>query len=179
MRKLMTCLLLLCSLLLSQQIQAQELTYEQAAATNWVLNEANTPLSEEQAISYVQHAYLQATKYSIDPIHILAMMRVESRFNHKARSSENAQGLMQVIPKYHKAALAKRSPYDPLVSIEVGTSIYNDCLQRFKGNTLRATSCYSGGGGRKYYSLIEEQKKKLMKHLIVQLFQSDDLVASR
>lgn len=175
-------LILLCLVCLLSPVQAkaQDMTTEQAAVTNWMLNEAVTPLTENQAISYIQHAYQQAQRYALDPYQILAMMRVESRFDHKARSSENAQGLMQVIPRWHKAALAKRSPYDPLVSIEVGTSIYNDCLIKHKGNHRLATSCYSGGGGGKYYALVEAAKKKLQRHVLAQLFQpTDDVVASR
>lgn len=180
MRILMTCLLLCLSLLgLHTQAQAQELTPEQAAAANWVLNESAVPLSEKQAISYVQHAYAQAKVHSIDPLRIIAIIRIESRFNHKARSSEDAQGLMQVIPKYHKAALAKRNPYDPYVSIEVGTSIYRDCLTKHKGNQFKASNCYSGNGGRKYYSLLEESNKKLQRSVILQLFLSDTIVASQ
>jgi len=181
MRFTLTVILLWCSLTALTSCFAQDeiLTHEQQAAATWVLDESSVPLTEDQASAIVAAVYRAAEQYSLDPHHILAMMRVESRFNPKARSSENARGLMQVIPRWHRKELAKRSPYDPMVSIEVGTAIYNECLQKYSGNTRKAANCYSGGGGNKYYRLIEQAKKKLMHHVIVQLFEPlSELVAS-
>jgi soluble lytic murein transglycosylase-like protein len=151
--------------------EAQQLSPEQEAAVSWVMDNTaqGSTLSEDEATQIVVAAYYFANERQLDPHHLLAMMRVESRFNPKARSSEGALGLMQVIPRYHKTALAKRNPLDPVVSIEVGSLVYHDCLEKANGNVRKAVSCYSGGAV-KYYGLVEGHKKSLMRSIIARLF---------
>lgn len=175
MRNLITTLLFCIAMVLpgpTVLAQEYELSPEQEAAVDWVLDNQSRSISlnERQAANIVQAAYFHAQLLGLDPHQILAMIRVESRFDHKATSSEGAKGLMQVIPRWHKKALANRSPFDPAVSIEVGSGIYHACLQRHAGNHLKAANCYSGGGGQKYLKLVEEAKKKLMRHMIARLF---------
>jgi soluble lytic murein transglycosylase-like protein len=161
--------------------EAQQLTPEQEAAVSWVLDNTSKghDLEESTAVAIVQTAWQEASERGLDPHQLLAIMRQESRFNPKARSVENAQGLMQVMPRWHRAKFGKRSPYDPKASIEVGATVYFDCLTKSSGNVRKAVSCYSGGA-RKYYQLVEDHKKKLMRHIIAQLFgpTSQELVAS-
>ncbi len=178
MKNLFVPLLFCLALLLPPPLvlaQNHELTLEQEAAVEWVLDNSSNSitLTEGQAAGYVLTAWHFAQMRDLDPHHVLAMIRVESRFDRRATSSEGAKGLMQVIPRWHRDKLAGRSPLDPAVSIEVGTSIYQVCLQRHKGSALKAANCYSGGGGAKYLQLVEAAKKKLMRHVIARLFTPD------
>lgn len=141
-------------------------TLEQQAAIGWIVAQ-NTSPALAQAIVLNTWRYAEAAH--LDPHHILAMIRVESHFNPHAHSSEGAKGLMQVIPRWHRVALAKRSPYDPAVSIEVGTSIYSACLTKTSGNVHASLACYSGGA-RHYHRLVNEHKRALMHYIVAQLF---------
>lgn len=129
---------------------------EQAAAKQWVMQVAKRNLTEEQASMFVREAYTRAIEAELKPHTVLAVMRLESRFDPNARSREGASGLMQVIPRYHKDKLAGESVFNPKTNIRVGVRILKDCFVKHKGNELRAMSCYSGGGGLKYLTLVKD-----------------------
>ncbi|MCV5245983.1 transglycosylase SLT domain-containing protein, partial [Escherichia coli] len=56
---------------------------------------------------YVTDIYAAASRYKIDPLLMVALISVESAFNPTAESAWGAQGLTQVIPKYHPEKLAQ------------------------------------------------------------------------
>src|SRR6266850_8214793 len=58
-------------------------------------------VSEFAISGYVATAYRAGEQHSVDPLLILAVMAVESRYNPVAESVVGAKGLMQVMPKYH------------------------------------------------------------------------------
>lgn len=86
----------------------------------------------------------------IDERLILAIIRIESNFNTKARN-KSSKGLMQVHSKIHRKKLAGRNPYNIFVAITTGTEIFNDCYNKSKKKSLRkALECYNGGGDPNY-----------------------------
>lgn len=155
----------------------EQLSDEQQAAAVWV---SQHNVSHKLATTIVHAVWYYSDLNRLDPHHVLAMIRLESRFNPQAVSVEGARGLMQVIPKWHRDKLAKRNPHDPVVSIEVGTSIMRDCLNKFSGNVKKAHSCYSSGA-RNYDRLVAEHKRALMRTIIAQLFipPTPEIVAAR
>src|SRR5687768_9138302 len=50
-------------------------------------------------------AYRAAHEVGLDPLLVLAVIAIESRFNPIAESVMGAKGLMQIIPKFHRAKL--------------------------------------------------------------------------
>lgn len=70
----------------------------------------------------------------LDPLLIVAVMAVESGFNPIAESPVGAQGLMQVIPRYHQDKLealrGKSSLLDPQANIQVGSSVLKESIRR-------------------------------------------------
>ncbi|WP_173767165.1 transglycosylase SLT domain-containing protein [Nitrogeniibacter mangrovi] len=83
----------------------------------------------------------------IDPLLIVAVMAVESSFNPLAESTVGAQGLMQVIPKFH---LDKIGPdagpealFDPDTNVRVGALVIKEGLRRY-GSMKRALQYYGG-----------------------------------
>ena len=63
----------------------------------------------------------------IDPLLIVAIIAIESRFNPFAESPMGAQGLMQVIPRFHMDKIpddAGERPFlDPATNIRIGTTV--------------------------------------------------------
>jgi soluble lytic murein transglycosylase-like protein len=102
----------------------------------------------QDAISgFVATAYRAGSEWKVDPLLILAVMAVESRYNPVAESTMGAKGLMQVMPKFHGEKLLEHGGetalLDPHVNIQVGAQILREYLRRF-GETESALQMYAG-----------------------------------
>jgi soluble lytic murein transglycosylase-like protein len=82
----------------------------------------------------VDAAYRAARDSGLDPLLLLAVIAVESRFNPIAESVMGAKGLMQIIPKFHEAKVAalggEAALWDPERNIELGASILQEYVYR-------------------------------------------------
>jgi soluble lytic murein transglycosylase-like protein len=102
----------------------------------------------EEAISvYVATAYHAGGMHSVDPLLVLAVMAIESRYNPVAESFMGAKGLMQIIPKYHLDKLSghggEQALLDPEVNILVGTQILREYYRRL-GDLESSLQMYGG-----------------------------------
>jgi soluble lytic murein transglycosylase-like protein len=83
----------------------------------------------------------------VDPVLVLAVMAIESRYNPVAESVMGARGLMQVIPKFHLEKLSSRGGeqalLDPEVNILVGTQILREYYRRL-GDLESSLQMYAG-----------------------------------
>jgi soluble lytic murein transglycosylase-like protein len=104
-------------------------------------------VAEEAVSGYVATAYYAGTLHSVDPLLVLAVMAIESRYNPVAESVMGAKGLMQVIPKYHLEKLShhggEQALLDPEVNILVGTQILREYHRRL-GDLDSALQMYAG-----------------------------------
>ena len=66
-------------------------------------------VSETAVAAYVASAYRAGEQHSVDPILILAIVAVESRYNPVAESTVGAKGLMQVLPSTASRRLINRN----------------------------------------------------------------------
>jgi soluble lytic murein transglycosylase-like protein len=82
----------------------------------------------------VAAAYGAAEEVGLDPLLVLAVISIESRFNPIAESVMGAKGLMQIIPKYHldklRAAGGEDAVFDPESNIYIGTRILQEYVHR-------------------------------------------------
>src|SRR5260370_31516762 len=83
---------------------------------------------------FVGAAYDAGRQVGLDPLLILAVMAVESRFNPVAESLMGAKGLMQVIPKHHLDKLlehgGEEAVLDPMINIALRPRILKQYLRR-------------------------------------------------
>ena len=104
-------------------------------------------VAQDAAAGFVAAAYRAGVEWKVDPLLILAVMAVESRYNPVAESNMGAKGLMQVIPKFHADKLVEHGGesalLDPHVNIQVGAQILREYLRRF-GETETALQMYAG-----------------------------------
>jgi soluble lytic murein transglycosylase-like protein len=118
---------------------------EQRAVTEYIAKRYR--VSEDAIGGYVSSAYRAGEQYSVDPLLILAVMAVESRYNPVAESIVGAKGLMQVMPKYHLDKLidhgGEQALLEPEVNILVGTQILREYQRRFR-DTETALQVYAG-----------------------------------
>jgi len=104
-------------------------------------------VAQDAAAGFVATAYRAGTESKVDPLLILAVMAVESRYNPVAESNMGAKGLMQVIAKFHPEKLVEHGGesalLDPDVNILVGAQILREYLRRV-GETETALQMYAG-----------------------------------
>ena len=104
-------------------------------------------VSEQAVAGFVSTAYRAGDQYAVDPLLILAVMAVESRYNPVAESQVGAKGLMQVMPKFHLDKLSdhggEHAVLEPEVNIVVGARILREYLRR-SGDTEAALQMYAG-----------------------------------
>lgn len=129
------------------QAAASELSQvrEQRAVTEFIAKRYR--VAEDAIAGFVASAYRAGGQLKLDPLLILAVMAVESRYNPVAESNMGAKGLMQVIPKFHQDKLLEHGGepalLDPEVNIQVGAQILREYLRRF-GEVETALQMYAG-----------------------------------
>lgn len=118
---------------------------EQRAVTEFIAKRYR--VAQDATAGFVAAAYRAGGEWKVDPLLILAVAAVESRYNPVAESNLGAKGLMQVIPKFHPEKLAghggEGALLDPSVNIQVGAQILREYLRRF-GETETALQMYAG-----------------------------------
>ncbi len=83
----------------------------------------------------------------LDPLLIVAVIAIESRFNPFAESPVGAQGLMQVMPRFHMDKVpddAGERPFlDPTTNIRIGALVLEDAIKR-RGGLTAGLQYYAG-----------------------------------
>lgn len=104
-------------------------------------------VSAEMTTDVVAKAHAIGAELKLDPLLILAVISVESRFNPVAESVMGAKGLMQVIPRYHSDKFGplggEKVAFDTQANIVVGAKILKEYLRR-TGDLADALQLYVG-----------------------------------
>lgn len=126
-------------------VHKERLSREMVRAQNW--------LSRRYKVSTVAiEPALRAAEdsgrcFGVDPMLLVAMIAVESSFNPFAESNVGAQGLMQVIPRYHMDKIGKgkgeNALFDPELNVRVGAQVLKEGLRRY--GSLESALQYYGG----------------------------------
>jgi len=128
-----------------QPVADAPLEREQQAVAEYIAKRYR--VADDAIAGFVAMAYRAGEEYRVDPLLILAVMAIESRYNPVAESVMGAKGLMQVIPKYHQEKLFEhggdQALLEPEVNIQVGAQILREYLRRF-GDTETALQMYAG-----------------------------------
>ena len=98
---------------------------------------------------FIDMAFAEARRHRLDPLLVVAVMAVESRFNPVAQSDAGATGLMQVIPHFHPekfSATGGKSAFDPRTNIQVGVQVLKEYIVR-GGNEAAGLQLYNGSSG--------------------------------
>ena len=128
-------------------------------------------VSQGVAFDLVSHAHQVGSQLQLDPLLIIAVIAVESRFNPIAESVAGAKGLMQIIPKYHGDKLTgfggEHAVFDPETNIEVGSQILREYIRR-TGNLSVALQMYAGALGDhedRYTRKVLNERQRLQQVL--------------
>ena len=129
----------------SRAAQGLQLSDEMERVRDWVAQRYR--VSSVALEPVLATAEATAREAGLDPLLIVAMMAIESSFNPMAESHAGAQGLMQVIPRWHMDKIGDDAPedalFDPVFNVQVGTQVLVEGLQRY--GTLQAALQYYGG----------------------------------
>ena len=103
----------------------------------------------------------------LDPLLIIAVIGVESRFNPFSESVMGAQGLMQVIPRYHQEKIpedAGDAPlFDPVTNVQVGALVLKEAISR-SGGLIGGLQQFSGAADdpdQRYANKVMAEKQRL------------------
>jgi soluble lytic murein transglycosylase-like protein len=120
------------SQLSDEDIQLVGTAAEQERVTKWLARRYR--VAGDATNMLVSAAYLTAHEMKFDPLLILSVMAIESRFNPFAESPVGAQGLMQVMSKVHHEKFQKlggvQSALNPVANIKVGAQILKEYVRR-------------------------------------------------
>ncbi|MCA2959951.1 MAG: lytic transglycosylase domain-containing protein [Silvanigrellales bacterium] len=84
---------------------------------------------------------------SVDPVLVFALIRQESAFDPRARSSANARGLMQMLPSTARKWMGnpEHELYLPSQNVKVGVQHLQHLLKRYDGNVEHVLAAYNAG----------------------------------
>ena len=88
-----------------------------------------------------------AHERNLDPLLLIAIISIESRFNPFSQSPMGAQGLMQIIPRYHlgkgRTGAGEQPFLDPVVNVRIGAQIVQEAIRR-QGGLVEGLQYYAG-----------------------------------
>jgi soluble lytic murein transglycosylase-like protein len=142
-------------------------------------------VSQSVTLDLVSIAHAAGRQIGLDPLLIIAVIAVESRFNPIAESVMGAKGLMQVIPKYHLDKFRefggdKYAVFDPETNILVGAQILKEYLSR-TGSIDEALQLYVGATSIEddpYIGKVMTEKERLQQVLRKPVPRRPDIEAS-
>ncbi|MEZ5556362.1 transglycosylase SLT domain-containing protein [Haliea sp.] len=107
----------------------------------------------EERLLILRQVHSAATRASLPPELVLAVIEVESHFDRFAISRVGAQGMMQVMP-FWKNEIGRADDNLTLnrTNFEYGSRILQFYLKREKGDLHRALAAYNGSLGSRRYS---------------------------
>ncbi|MGH8703624.1 MAG: lytic transglycosylase domain-containing protein [Burkholderiales bacterium] len=128
-------------------------------------------VSQDAAFDLVTLAHRAGRQLQLDPLLIIAVMAIESRFNPIAESRAGAKGLMQIIPRYHGDKLeefgGEQAVFEPAANIHVGARILKEYWRR-TGNLGIALQMYAGALGddeEQYTRKVLNERQRLQQVL--------------
>lgn len=157
---------------------------EDEVAAELPAEESATSLSPRMrgALDYVSRRYRVSTdalqpifetaqvtgrQLHLDPLLIIAVIGVESGFNPFSQSVFGAQGLMQVVPRFHMDKLPEEAEQasflDPVTNVQIGARVLKDSIRRNGGveDGLQQFGGATNDPGRRYSTKVLAEKQRL------------------
>ncbi len=111
-------------------------------------------IPEDERFAILRLVHNQAKKFDLDPMLVLALINVESNFDHYAISSAGALGLMQVMP-FWKLEIGHPDDnlHDITTNLRYGCAILSLYLEKEKKDLTLALARYNGSRGKYWYPM--------------------------
>ncbi len=105
---------------------------------------ASAPPQRTTLAQWREHIRLAAEKYRLPEELLLAVMAVESNFDHQALSEKGAIGLMQLMPGTAKEMYVSDA-WDPAQNIEGGARYLRILANQYGGDMVKTLAAYNAG----------------------------------
>jgi soluble lytic murein transglycosylase-like protein len=102
------------------------------------------PAAGDRYAQWRAHVAAAATRYALPEALLLAVMSVESNFDHRAVSEKGAMGLMQLMPGTAKDMYVSDA-WDPGQNIEGGARYLRILANQYQGDLVRTLAAYNAG----------------------------------
>lgn len=124
-------------------------------------------VSDEALTPIFAAAQRSGEELGIDPLLIIAVIGIESRFNPFSQSVVGAQGLMQVMPSYHASKVPEGAGelpfFDPVINVQVGARVLKESISR-NGGVVEGLQQFAGALGdpdRRYSAKVLSEHQRL------------------
>ena len=119
------------------------------------LETRSTGLARFEVDALARTIVAEAHRNALDPVLVMALIHVESRFNSFAVSPVGALGLMQILPSTGEEVATElgipwhgtRTLFDPIVNVRLGVAYLRQLSTRYEDLTT-ALAAYNWGPGR-------------------------------
>ncbi len=101
------------------------------------------PIAQPELAGMIDSA---ASSNGVDPLLVREVARQESGFRPCVVSPKGAQGLMQLMPATQDQ-FGVDDPFNPKTSLDAGTKLLRQLLDRYHGDLSLALSAYNAGAG--------------------------------
>jgi soluble lytic murein transglycosylase-like protein len=101
------------------------------------------PIAQPALTDMIDNA---STKNGVDPSVVREVARQESGFRPCVVSPKGAEGLMQLMPATQDQFKVD-DPFNPMASLDAGTKLLKQLLDRYHGDLSLALSAYNAGAG--------------------------------
>jgi soluble lytic murein transglycosylase-like protein len=115
----------------------------QARARPLPAGEAAVPVSAKLD-RFREHIRAAAAKYKLPENLLLAVMAVESNYDHRALSEKGAMGLMQLMPATARDMYVEDA-WDPAQNIEGGARYLRILANQYSGDPVQVLAAYNAG----------------------------------
>ncbi|MBI3903088.1 MAG: transglycosylase SLT domain-containing protein [Nitrosomonadales bacterium] len=106
----------------------------------------------EYRTDFLRTVYYEANRAGLDPLLVLGLINVESRFRKYAVSEAGARGYMQVMPFWLKEiGSGEQNLFHLRTNLRYGCTILRFYLDMEKGDLYRALGRYNGSLGKPEY----------------------------
>jgi soluble lytic murein transglycosylase-like protein len=132
------------------KFDAQVWLFEQSTR----LQKVASHIPEDERFLILRLVHQQATHFSLDPLLVLALINIESDFDHFAVSSAGARGLMQIMPFWiDEIGKPDDNLFDIKTNLKYGCAILSLYLAKEKKDTTKALARYNGSRGKSWYPM--------------------------
>ncbi|MBK7687021.1 MAG: transglycosylase SLT domain-containing protein [Rhodocyclaceae bacterium] len=126
-------------------------------------------VSNQALLPIFEAAQVAGRERNIDPVLLIAVISVESSFNPYSQSVMGAQGLMQVIPRFHQDKIpewAGAQPFlDPVSNVHIGAHVLQEAIRR-QGSLMLGLQQYAGAlddDAMGYANKVVAEKQRLVQ----------------
>lgn len=153
---LLTLVLGLSQAAMAEQIESTKPSFAERTERVSALLAEKFGVARAKADKIAEAVVTSASKYSLPPSVLLAIITIESRFREKARGANGATGLMQVVPSSHRQLVKGKDLTEPTVNIDTGSSILHGYVDSAGGDIEAGLRSY---GGKNYVAKVSNQAK--------------------